>query len=244
MSTRSAAASSSSTRKRRSTSASPAESPAKRRSTRGAGGVSAAAAVADPPTLVPVPPPAGSGWCMALRCPREEGKFVDITLLVGNCKISAHKAVLVGLSPYLDGLLTSGLAESKQQSGDEMKVGDADTDGRAVEAIVDCFYCGQLSLSPGTVSSVIRTANLLAVGVVEKAACDFFVEALEPATACEALGFAAAHSACGEHARGLHERCVRYVVEHFAECSVELSFLELPCDAVAELIGSDELPVK
>jgi hypothetical protein len=37
---------------------------------------------------------------------------------------------------------------------------------------------------------------------------------------------------------------VRYAVEHFAECSVELSFLELPCDAVAELVGSDELPVK
>jgi hypothetical protein len=91
------------------------------------------------------------------------------------------------------------------------------------------------------VSSVIRTANLLGVDAVEKAACDFFVEALEPCTAAEALAFAAAHTACGEHARGLHERCVSYMVEHFAQCSVQPSFLELPCEAVAEVIGSGDL---
>eukprot|EP01046_Picozoa_sp_COSAG06_P098770 COSAG06_NODE_44867_length_359_cov_1.565385_2_plen_66_part_01 len=33
-------------------------------------------------------------------------------------------------------------------------------------------------------------------------------------------------------------------VENFAVCSVKPSFLELPSDAVAELIGSDDLPVK
>jgi hypothetical protein len=240
MSTRSAAAAASgsgSTRKRRSTSA----SPAKRRSTRGAGGASAA--TTDPPTLVPVAPPSGSGWCMALQPAREAGQFIDITLLVGGRKIAAHRNVLVSFSPYLLGLLTSGLAESTA-GGDTLKVGDDSTDGRAVEVIADCFYSGQLSLSRSTVSSVIRTANLLGVGAVEKAACDFFVEALEPSTACEALAFAAAHSECGEHARGLHERCVGYAVEHFAECNAAASFLELPCEAVAEVIGSDDLPVE
>jgi hypothetical protein len=240
MSTRSAAAASSSKRKRPSASAAPAESPAKRRTTRGAGGASAA--VADPPTLVPVAPPLGGQWCVSLRSGRDAGKFIDITLIVGGCNIAAHKNVLAGLSPYLDGLLTSGLAESKQ-GGDTLKIGDEDTDGRAVEVIVDCFYSGLLSLSSSTVSSVIRTANLLAVDAVEKAACDFFVERIEPSTACEALAFAAAHTACGEHARGLHAQCAKYVAEHFAECSVEASFLELSREAVAEVIRSDDLAV-
>jgi hypothetical protein len=239
MSTRSAAASSSSSRKRRSSSAACSESPAKRRTTRGGGASAAAAPVADPPTLVPVE----GEWCKPLRSAREAGEFIDITLLVGGRQVSAHKLVLVGLSPYLHGLLTSGLAESKQ-GGDTLKISDDTTDGRAVEAIVDCFYSGKLSLSNSTVSSVIRTANLLGVGAVEKAACDFFVESIEPSTACEALAFAAAHSECGEHARGLHERCVGYVVEHFAECGGEQSFLELPCEVVAEVIGSDDLPVE
>ena len=122
---RSTAAASSSTRKRRSASTTPAESPAKRRTTRGAG-ASAAATVADPPTLVPVAPPGGSGWCLALRPAREAGQFIDITLLVGGRKIAAHKVALVGFS-YLLGLLTSGLAEVKA-GGDTLKVGDEHTD--------------------------------------------------------------------------------------------------------------------
>jgi hypothetical protein len=112
MSTRSAAAASSSKRKRPSASASPAESPAKRRSTRGSGGASAETTVADPPTLVPVAPPE-EGWSGTLRRAREDGKFIDITLLVDGRKIPAHKLVIVSHSPYLDGLLTSGLAEVK-----------------------------------------------------------------------------------------------------------------------------------
>jgi hypothetical protein len=244
MSTRSAAAASSSKRKRPSASATPAESPAKRRSTRGAaGGASAATTVADPPTLVPVAPPAPGEWSKPMQRHREAGQLIDITLLVGKCKIPAHKIALISHSPYLEGLLTSGLAESRE-GGAELKIGDDSTDGRAVEAIVDCFYCGQLSLSRATVGSVIRTANLFGVSAVEKAACDFFVEALEPSTACEALAFAAAHSECGEHARELRERCVEYTVAQFADCSVDPSFLELPSGVVAGLIGSDDLPVE
>jgi hypothetical protein len=101
MSTRSAAATSStSKRKRPSASATHAESPAKRRTTRGAGGASAAAApVAYPRTLVPVAPPATCDWCTALQSGRDAGKFIDITLVVDDCKIPAHKNVLAGLSP-------------------------------------------------------------------------------------------------------------------------------------------------
>ena len=76
-----------------------------------------------------------------MRRQREAGQFIDVTLIVGGRKIPAHKIVLVGLSPYVEGLLTSGLAES-QQGCDTLRIGDEDTDGRAVEAIVDCFYSG------------------------------------------------------------------------------------------------------
>ena len=239
MSTRSAAAAaaaSGATRKRRSPPTPAADGPAKRRSTR-------AAPLADPPTLVPVAPPAKGDWCTSMQPTRDAGEFIDIVLVAGERRIPAHKNVLVSLSPYLHGMLTSGLAESKQ-GGDELKIGDADADGHAVSAIVDCMYAGRLSLSLGTVCGVIRTANLFGVDAVEKAACDFFVDALEPSTACEALAFSASRTACGEQAVALHMRCANYVVEHFAECSGERPFLDLPSEAVAELIGSDDLPVE
>jgi hypothetical protein len=49
-----------------------------------------------------------------MRHQREAGQFIDATLIVGGRKNPAHKIVLVGLSPYIEGLLTSGLAESQQ----------------------------------------------------------------------------------------------------------------------------------
>ena len=79
------------------------------------------------------------------------------------------------------------------------------------------------------------------MGAAEKAACDFFVESLEPSTACDALSFAASFAECGAHARDLQERCVGYAVDHFAECSEDSSFVELSSEDVAELIAIDDL---
>ena len=189
------------------------------------------------------PRPGAGAWALSMRPGRDAGQFIDITLVVGPRKIQAHRNVLAGLSPYIEGLLTSGLSESAQ-TGHEMTIGDESTDGRSVEAIVDLMYSGRLAMSGSTVGSMIRTANLLQVGAAEKAACDFFVKSLEPCTACDALSFAASFAECGAHARELLARCVGYVVGHFAECSREPEFLGLPSETVAQLIGSDDLPVK
>lgn len=89
-------------RKRRSAPASPTESPVKRHA-------------ADSPTLIVVPPGDTGEWAKSMRRAREAGQFIDVTLLAGGRKIPAHKLVLVGLSPYIEGLLTSGLVESSHQ---------------------------------------------------------------------------------------------------------------------------------
>ena len=47
---------------------------------------------------------------------REAGQFIDVTLVAGGRHVKPHKVVLVGLSPYLNGLLTSGLADSASKA--------------------------------------------------------------------------------------------------------------------------------
>ena len=161
---------------------------------------------AEPAVLVDVPPPA-QGWCTAMQPAREARQLLDTTLVVGEKRVEAHKLVLLSLSPYLNALFLSGFLESGADKGDVV-VGDEHTDGSAVEAIVDCFYSGRLALSRGTVCSMIHTANMLQVSAIERAACDFFVENVEPETASEALAFAAALKECGAHGRMLYSRCL------------------------------------
>ena len=225
-------------RKRGSAPVSPPSDGRAARRARGSGGGASAAAAAEqeePPTLIDVE----GSWAEFMRTHREAGKFIDVTLVAGGRRIEAHKNVITSLSPYLDGLLTSGLAESAAQS-QELTL--EDMDGRAVEAVVDCMYSGKLALSPRSVMAVIRAANVLQVGAVEKAAGEFFVSKLEPSSAADALGFAAERIECGEHAKLLHEGCVGYAIEHFAAVSREASFLSMPCETVASLIASDDLP--
>eukprot|EP01043_Picozoa_sp_COSAG02_P003432 COSAG02_NODE_83_length_39665_cov_25.213719_31_plen_441_part_00 len=178
-----------------------------------------------------------------MQLARQEGKFVDITLDVGGAKISAHRAVLVGLSPYFNCLLTSGLAESTQ-GGYEVKMDSAYADTSAVEAIVDCMYSGKLCFTDNVLCHVIRTANMLGIDAVEKAACDYLVDTLQPGAACDALAFAASYTQCGEHACNLYQRVLEYVEENFAICITENSFRDLSCEVLVEMIESDDLPVE
>ena len=216
----------------------PSDGPAARRARgSGGGGASGRAAVE-----VKVESGECGEWATAMKAARDEGQLIDFALCAGGLKIDAHKLVLISLSPYLRGLLTSGLAESAAQS-EELTLQDMDGCGRAVEAVVNCMYSGKLSLSIYTVTSLIRVANILQVGPVEKAAGEFFVSRLEPSTAADALRFAAERVECGEHAAALHDKCVEYAIEHFAALSREATFLGLPDRTVALLIGSDELHV-
>eukprot|EP01047_Picozoa_sp_COSAG01_P031896 COSAG01_NODE_2284_length_7995_cov_5.451874_6_plen_216_part_00 len=140
------------------------------------------------PVLVPVEGSVmGSDMSKAFAVQRQRGFFLDITLAVGDTHVTAHKAVLAACSTYLEGLFTSGLAESSQASSSENPVVIRDVDGAAVAACVDCMYSGAIALSGGTVCAVIKAANLLGVGAIEEAACAFFVGKLEPETALDAL---------------------------------------------------------
>ena len=179
-------------------------------------------------------------WATMMISSREAGQFIDVTLIIGGRRVPAHKVVLVSASPFLKGLLTSGLAESNAQN---QELALEDMDGGAVEALVDCMYSGKLRLSSRTVTSVIRVANLLQVGAAEKAAGEFFLSQLEPSTAVDALCFAADRAACGEHANALREGCMKYAVEHFVALSRAPSFLSLSAETIADLICSDELRV-
>jgi hypothetical protein len=197
------------------------------------------------PVLVPVEGSVmGSEMSKAFAVQRQRGFFLDITLAVGDTHVTAHKAVLAACSTYLEGLFTSGLAESSQAASSENPVVIRDVDGAAVAACVDCMYSGAIALSGGTVCAVIKAANLLGVDAIEEAACAFFVGKLEPGTALDALGFAEGMSAGGPHAQELHLQVLAYVHKHFTECAAAPAFVGLSSSSVAALLGSDELCVE
>lgn len=182
----------------------------------------------------------GAAWATALRQGREEGLFLDVTLVVGGARIRAHRNVLAGFSRYFHALLgSSGLRESRQE-----EVEMHDFDGPALSAVVDCFYTGEISVSAGTVCNVLRTANLLQVAAIEARAADFFVEQLQPSTALLALGSIATELAVGPAGCALQDRCLGFIARHFPACVADPTFLELAdVELVSKILRSDALMV-
>jgi hypothetical protein len=175
---------------------------------------------------------------------RDEGLFLDAILVVGETQIKAHRVVLAVHSSFLKALFTSGLSESAAASPLPVALDDEAMDAGAVAAIVDCFYTGTIALTGANVCAVIRTANLLCVDTIERAACGFFVDRLEPATALDALRFARQLSEGGKEGREMHASVLQYVHEHFAECAAGAPYLELSAAGVAELLQSDDLKLQ
>jgi hypothetical protein len=103
---------------------------------------------------------------------------LDATLVFGDARIQAHKAVLISFSPFLHTMFTGGLSESSQ---DEVEL--RDVDGGALAIVVSCFYTGRIDATSANVCGLIRTANLMQVNAIELAAAGYFVKQLQPNTA-------------------------------------------------------------
>jgi hypothetical protein len=227
-------------RKRASHPATPADSPAARRTRSGSSGTGEKEDEQEEPVLVVV----RGEQMLRKSCAnlREQGLGLDLTLVVGDTRITAHKTILIACSPYLRGLLTCGLAESSAAASAPVVI--KDVDGAAVTACVDSMYSGTIALTGASVCAVIQAANLLGLSATEEAACAFFVGRLEPTTALDALGFAEDMAAGGEHGQKLHSQVLTYVHKHFGECAATPAFLCLATSSVASLLESDKLQVQ
>ena len=120
------------------------------------------------------------------------------------------------------------------------EIGDADTDSRAVEAVVECFYSGKPRCR-GHGERHHCMANMLQVGTVEKAACDFFtVRWTRPPRARPWL-----RPTHMPQVESMRIACANGAWTTLCSTSVSAadpSFVELPCGLAAEVIKSDCLP--
>jgi hypothetical protein len=170
----------------------------------------------------------------------EQGLLLDASIKTARGRtVRAHTVVLAAHSPYIRGLLTSGLAESSPSSGAEISL--LDVEHGTMDAIVACLYTGKIALTPDNAAAVIKAANMLQLGEIEGAACSYLVERMQPESAIAALVFGEQLSVCGSHGAELHRQCMEYVCANFAECAQSAEFLCLGAEMLGQLIESDSL---
>lgn len=163
----------------------------------------------------------------------EKRQLCDVTLVVGNKRIPAHRLVLSAASDYFAAMFMNDV---KEASMEEIRMKDVDPD--AMVAIVNYAYTGKIPLQEDTVESLLSTACLLQLSEVVEACCSFLMKQLHPSNCIGIRQFADAQG-CSN----LYKVANTYLMDNFVQVMHNQEFLLLPADEVCRLLASDDLNV-
>ena len=164
---------------------------------------------------------------------RKNSQLCDITLVVGDRRIRAHRLVLGAFSDYFSAMFTADMSDSNREV-----VHLADMNPVALEALVKYAYSSKLDIRVDNVENLLSVACILQVEEVKEACSEFMKHQLHPSNCLGIRAFAEGH---GCH--GLFKLADSYTKENFVEVVRNQEFLLLNPDCMLELLSSDDLNV-
>ena len=137
---------------------------------------------------------------------RTAGLLCDVTLVAETLEVQAHKMVLAACSPYFYAMFT-GFTEKESS-----RVTLQGLDPEALQTLVDYVYTSLVEVTEENVQSLLPAANLLQLGDVRDACCEFLQSQLHPTNCLGIRAFADLHG-CLE----LLSYAESYIERHFTE---------------------------
>lgn len=165
---------------------------------------------------------------------RRRKELSDVTLVVDEREITAHRVILAACSPYFRAMFLSGFSEASEQ-----KIYLKEVDADALQLIVDYFYTTELELNVYNVEEILRICVLLRLtNLVDN--CETFLRRNMSPSNCIGLQFVA-DLFCLED---LSQHANRFALWHFANVYKEDEFKKMPYKQLKELVMDDSLKVQ
>ncbi|VDN24649.1 unnamed protein product, partial [Gongylonema pulchrum] len=195
---------------------------------------------------------------------RADGALCDVTLVVGEVRINAHRLLLASCSSYFRAMFTSEMAESRQQ-----EVQMVDIEPHTLQTLIEFCYTGEIVIAEFNVQSILPAACLLQLSEIQDVCCEFLKKQLDPTNCLGIRAFADTH-ACRDLMRiadkfthqnfqvfplslyFLQSKFTAYSDNGFEICAARKVFQEvsrneefilLPLNQLIDLISSEELNV-
>ncbi|KAK8781735.1 hypothetical protein V5799_016925 [Amblyomma americanum] len=159
-------------------------------------------------------------------------EYSDVTLVVEDVRLPAHRLVLASCSSYFRALLYGGMRESKQQ-----EVVLQDTPLRAFELLLRYIYTGQLRLSglqECVVLEVLELAHQYGFLELESGVSGYLERVLGVRNVCRIYD-----RACLYQLAPLARACRRFADRHAPAILQSDAFLQLSPSVLEEMIGRD-----
>uniref|UniRef100_A0A8B9LTN6 Kelch like family member 32 n=1 Tax=Astyanax mexicanus TaxID=7994 RepID=A0A8B9LTN6_ASTMX len=166
----------------------------------------------------------------ALNQQRMDGLLCDVTLVAGEQKFHAHRAVLAACSDYFRAMFSLCMAESE---ADEVTL--QGVSGVGLKHALDFAYTGQIVLDPGVIQDVLSAGSHLQLLELLTLCSQYLIQELSSVNYLELYRLADLF-----HLPVLEEAVIGYLVQHLAELE-EAELLLLPLCLLREVLKSDQL---
>lgn len=166
----------------------------------------------------------------------EEGKFCDVTLVVGDSEIKAHRLVLSSFSLYFRGLFDYGWKDSRQERFEITQFDEA-----TLKSLLHFAYTGKLHLNASNVVRVLAAGDFLQLvnlDFVKESCGDYLMKHINKGNCVVMLFIAEQFNAV--ELKGI---LLKYVSRNFYEVSPSEDFCKLPPDLIVEILQSESLVV-
>ena len=165
---------------------------------------------------------------------RRKGELCDVILHVDDRQFPAHRIVLSGASSYLRAMFTNGMLESGMK---DIKL--QGVEASVMESLLDFAYTGSIDVTVENVQALLSAASLLNLQSLRTVCCGFLQTHLDATNCLGIRAFADLYS-CSE----LEETAYRFVRQHFLDVVKGDEFLQLPKQALRNLLREDLLQVR
>ncbi|XP_061529772.1 kelch-like protein 32 isoform X1 [Phycodurus eques] len=169
----------------------------------------------------------------ALNQQRKDGLLCDVTLVAGEEKFHAHKAILAACSDYFRAMFSLCMVESV---ADEVTLQGVTSVG--LKHALDFAYTGQIVLEPAVIQDVLSAGSHLQLLELLSICSHYLIQEMSSANYLELYRVADLF-----HLPSLEEAAVDFLVGHLSELSQtrQEEALQLPFRLLKEVLKSDRL---
>ena len=167
----------------------------------------------------------------------KEGRFCDVTLVVGNNEIKTHRLVLSSGSSFFDRLFNGKWKDSEQ---DKYEVRGNFTES-TVRCMLDFVYSGKLQLNSRNVLRILDACDyfqFLELDFIKESIADYLKERVNENNCPSLLNIAQQFDAVK-----LEELLVKYAARNFFRVVESQDFIKLPVELLVKILQSEMLVV-
>ncbi|XP_041350623.1 kelch repeat and BTB domain-containing protein 2-like isoform X2 [Gigantopelta aegis] len=165
----------------------------------------------------------------------EHRLFTDVVIKVDQVEFPCHKVVLCSMSPYFEGMFSSGMKESSQSV-----IQLHDLNSEWFELVLTYMYSGHIHLTNNNVKDILHIGSFLQVLCLQELCEEYILEEMLTLDNCLSLWQLAPTYGCGY----LQHQAKSFIIRHFKLLVENGELQQLSQEELKDILSDEHLIVR